>query len=724
MPKIKKKKSNRGLLPHEVMKLAAEEVLSGSPLRFVAKRFGITKSTLQRKAQKLKDNKDAQLVGRSPSSITMGKNKHKKHKSDNRLDDDGGGDYSQEKPLKLVLNIKVGSGQGQDSEAVPPYSDERKHKHKKKKKKKSGREKTDYSEENSLKRPLEEDDDESEEDEDDEEEEQEKDDYNDVEDYSDGSASPNRRLREPRSCSVRDDDKTILKMMLNYLLKNLQNKDVNGFFAFPVTDNIAPGYSLIIRNPMDFSTMAEKIESGDYINVMEFRKDFNLMCNNAMTYNRPDTIYYKEAKRLQHLGIRQLSKEKLLHLKKTQSFLTSISLRDLGFDESGQIVERSAAPPIEQPIAKVKLEQRLEPEPVMRNCGGATEEEASPAEILAQATLQAEKARHALTTRRPKTDLGFLRQEDDGTTSMTILNPWNDGIVSSTQKVINLGDYMGRLKNGSGSLFKFKEDKRNNVCPETYLCYGPFSSHAPSYDSSFSSCSKEESDLLLSTYEGEIGVQYAKSVQKFIENAGLSAVEMVDKLLDTLTDKKHSQSQQLQEEQKRREEKQAEKALQDEMIAIAEKAAEEAERRDPVQHKLNETAAYLSELSQTQNERLSQDPPANLNLLPQPSDKEADLAHKVTDNLMSMTKQVYPRDVVSTPAVRNAMGISTQLPGDPPRNGVAVRRPPVTVDNSSEEDSEEDESEDDSDSVDGDPRNLGVDGVKVPRPEVDMDVAR
>ena len=43
----------------------------------------------------------------------------------------------------------------------------------------------------------------------------------------------------------------------------------------------------------------------------------------------------------------------------------------------------------------------------MRNCGGATEEEASPAEILAQATLQAEKARHALTTRRPKTDVSL-----------------------------------------------------------------------------------------------------------------------------------------------------------------------------------------------------------------------------------------------------------------------------------------------------------------------------
>ena len=37
--------------------------------------------------------------------------------------------------------------------------------------------------------------------------------------------------------------------------------------------------------------------------------------------------------------------------------------------------------------------------------------------------------------------------------------------MSSTQKVISLGDYMGKLKSGSGSLFKFKEDKRNKVCP-------------------------------------------------------------------------------------------------------------------------------------------------------------------------------------------------------------------------------------------------------------------
>ena len=32
------------------------------------------------------------------------------------------------------------------------------------------------------------------------------------------------------------------------------------------------------------------------------------MCNNAMTYNRPETIYNKEAKRLFQIGMKTLSK--------------------------------------------------------------------------------------------------------------------------------------------------------------------------------------------------------------------------------------------------------------------------------------------------------------------------------------------------------------------------------------------------------------------------------
>uniref|UniRef100_A0A0B7B8R6 Bromo domain-containing protein n=1 Tax=Arion vulgaris TaxID=1028688 RepID=A0A0B7B8R6_9EUPU len=661
----------------------------------------------------------------------MGSKKHKKHKLENKSAGDV--DSGQEKPLKLKLNLKVGIGASQESvtDMSPTQGEERRHKHKKKKKKKSSdkdRERSRYVEEEiSLKRPHEDDESAEDDDEDDDMTMHDREELmkpSENKEESDGNISPSRKLREPRSCTLKDGDGVILKQMLNYLLKNLQNKDVNGFFAFPVTDNIAPGYSSIIIHPMDFSTMALKIEAADYANVMDFKKDFILMCNNAMTYNRQDTIYYKEAKRLLHIGIRQLSKEKLLHLKKTQSFLTSITLQELGFDESGHSVESSVQPVVEE----LKDKPKEEPRPVeidTSKLDAIADDDLLPEEILAQAQEAAQSIKHELTTRKPKSDFGFLRLDDDGTTSMTILNPWNDGVVSSNQKVISLGDYMGKLKSGSGSLFKFKEDKRNKVCPETYLCYGPFSSHAPSYDSSFATCSKEESDLLLNTYGGEIGVQYAKSVQKFVECAGLSAVEMVDKLLDTLTNGQHSKSRVLLEQQKRREDEQTERALQDEMIMRAQKAAEEVEKaaaKDSLQHKLNETANMLSELSDTQHKRLSQDPPTHLSLVSSPTAKEADLANKVTSNLMNMAKQVHPRDVVSSQAVRAALGITAYpVSKDSSQDGassyvdntsaanVSSRNVIVCDDVDDDDDSDDDEDSDEDENDEDDSMNEDMD---------------
>jgi hypothetical protein len=48
-------------------------------------------------------------------------------------------------------------------------------------------------------------------------------------------------------------------------------KDPHGFFAFPVTDAIAPGYSMIIKHPMDFGTMKDKIAANEYKSVTEFK---------------------------------------------------------------------------------------------------------------------------------------------------------------------------------------------------------------------------------------------------------------------------------------------------------------------------------------------------------------------------------------------------------------------------------------------------------------------
>lgn len=51
----------------------------------------------------------------------------------------------------------------------------------------------------------------------------------------------------------------------------LCRKDPSAFFSFPVTDLIAPGYSSIIKRPMDFSTMKEKVKKECYQSLDELK---------------------------------------------------------------------------------------------------------------------------------------------------------------------------------------------------------------------------------------------------------------------------------------------------------------------------------------------------------------------------------------------------------------------------------------------------------------------
>lgn len=49
----------------------------------------------------------------------------------------------------------------------------------------------------------------------------------------------------------------------------LHRKDPSAFFSFPVTDLVAPGYSSIIKRPMDFSTMKDKVKKECYQSLDE-----------------------------------------------------------------------------------------------------------------------------------------------------------------------------------------------------------------------------------------------------------------------------------------------------------------------------------------------------------------------------------------------------------------------------------------------------------------------
>jgi bromodomain-containing protein 8 len=56
-------------------------------------------------------------------------------------------------------------------------------------------------------------------------------------------------------------------------------------FMHPVRDDIAPGYSSVVRRPIDLGTMKKNIENGSIKSTKEFQRDIMLMFTNAIMYN-------------------------------------------------------------------------------------------------------------------------------------------------------------------------------------------------------------------------------------------------------------------------------------------------------------------------------------------------------------------------------------------------------------------------------------------------------
>ena len=91
---------------------------------------------------------------------------------------------------------------------------------------------------------------------------------------------------------------TLIREQLKYcssLLRSIRkHKDV-GPFLLPV-DPIAlgiPDYFTVIKQPMDISTIAKKLEKCEYESPEAFIDDFRLMIANCFAYNAPETTVYK-----------------------------------------------------------------------------------------------------------------------------------------------------------------------------------------------------------------------------------------------------------------------------------------------------------------------------------------------------------------------------------------------------------------------------------------------
>ncbi|KAH9694334.1 Bromo domain-containing protein [Citrus sinensis] len=63
-----------------------------------------------------------------------------------------------------------------------------------------------------------------------------------------------------------------------------------------------PDYCEVIEHPMDFGTVRNKLANGAYATLEQFEKDVFLICSNAMQYNAPDTIYFRQARSIHELA--------------------------------------------------------------------------------------------------------------------------------------------------------------------------------------------------------------------------------------------------------------------------------------------------------------------------------------------------------------------------------------------------------------------------------------
>ncbi|XP_020576500.1 uncharacterized protein LOC110022063 isoform X2 [Phalaenopsis equestris] len=92
------------------------------------------------------------------------------------------------------------------------------------------------------------------------------------------------------------------KKLLESILDRLQKKDIYGVFSEPVDPEELPDYFDIIKQPMDFGTVRNRLSSGAYKDLEQFEKDVFLISSNGMRYNAPDTIYFRQARSIHELA--------------------------------------------------------------------------------------------------------------------------------------------------------------------------------------------------------------------------------------------------------------------------------------------------------------------------------------------------------------------------------------------------------------------------------------
>ncbi|XP_041726753.2 bromodomain-containing protein 9 isoform X7 [Coregonus clupeaformis] len=338
--------------------------------------------------------------------------------------------------------------------------------------------------------------------------------------------------RPIRACRTAPESEcTPRQQLLEHFLRQLQRKDAHGFFTFPVTDAIAPGYSVIIKHPMDFSTMNDKITDNEYKTVTEFKADFKLMCDNAMVYNRPETVYYKAAKKLLHTGFKMMSKAAILGDEDVASEEPPPEVVPVPVESAS--AKKSKKQPKDIKDMKEVISYLYEPEGNACSLTDSTAEE----HVLALVEHAADEAHDRINRYMPNSKMGYLRKEPDGNLLYTVVNQLNPEAEEEETHPVDLSSLSNKLLPGLTTL-GFKDDRRHKV---TFLS-STYNTQTLQNNSIYPDLLPDEMDMLYSAYGDETGVQCALSIQEFVKGCGNVTKRLVDGLLDKMTAGDHSKA--------------------------------------------------------------------------------------------------------------------------------------------------------------------------------------
>ncbi|CAM8987272.1 unnamed protein product [Rhodiola kirilowii] len=280
------------------------------------------------------------------------------------------------------------------------------------------------------------------------------------------------------------------KKLLVFILDRLEKKDTYGVFSEPVDPEELPDYHEVVKHPMDFSTVRKKLDGGVYANLEDFENDVFLICSNAMQYNAPDTVYFRQARSIQELAEKSFDNLR----------------RDSDADDDEQEPKRRGRPPtkhLKKPVGRPPVDRAGSD-----NASGAT---------LATGKESTMWSNYDLRKCNPMEKAGS--RDSAGRSHLKPVNSeaYNSGWLSQ-QKLSRNNDHTGsQLRGGS-----YKQGKKP-IAPsenrrDTYKQFHP--SVAVNNSSVFSTFDVEKKMLLPVGLHAEHG--YARSLARF--SAGLGPV--------------------------------------------------------------------------------------------------------------------------------------------------------------------------------------------------------